>query len=189
MSSKWHNQLKFTWMAAESGSDTSELLAGAHCLRHQVNSNGIEQVFAQFSIPQLRSWPLRMVSRDLTCAASQIWIPSSTLPVKRRQPTSSPLESLLLLTSRPNRGRVKEEAPEIPRPPLLPATPRAGADRERRISDGRWWGAGPDPSVSLAHSGLLHTKMGSDTHKATGGTNGGKRDWALKTKGRRHQVW
>jgi len=33
-------------MAAESGSDTSELLAGAHCLRHQVNSNGIEQVFA-----------------------------------------------------------------------------------------------------------------------------------------------
>jgi len=36
-----------------SGSDTSELLAGAHCLRHQVNSNGIEQVFAQFSIPQL----------------------------------------------------------------------------------------------------------------------------------------
>ena len=27
------------------GSDNSELLAGADCLRHQVNSNGIEQVF------------------------------------------------------------------------------------------------------------------------------------------------
>ena len=29
-----------------SGSDNSELSAGADCLRHQVNSNGIEQVFA-----------------------------------------------------------------------------------------------------------------------------------------------
>ena len=111
------------------------------------------------------------------------------LPVKRRPPTSSPLESLLLLPSRPNRGRAKEEAPEIPRPPLLPAStaPRAGADRERRISDGRWWGAGRDPSVSLAHSGLRHTKMGSDTHKATGGTNGGKGTggWKRRAEGTR----
>jgi len=45
------------------GSDNSELLAGADCLRHQVNSNGIEQVFAEFSIPN-SSTPLMQYKKS-----------------------------------------------------------------------------------------------------------------------------
>ena len=46
-----------------SGSDTSELLAGAHCLRHQVNSNGIEQVFAVDN----RVWQVNSDIRQVAC--------------------------------------------------------------------------------------------------------------------------
>ena len=45
------------------GSDNSELLAGADCLRHQVNSNGIEQVFAVDN----RVWQVNSDIRQVAC--------------------------------------------------------------------------------------------------------------------------
>ena len=45
MSSKWQSS-EIHMNDSGRGSDNSELFAGADCLRHQVNSNGIEQVFA-----------------------------------------------------------------------------------------------------------------------------------------------
>ena len=46
-----------------SGSDNSELSAGADCLRHQVNSNGIEQVFAVDN----RVWQVNSDIRQVAC--------------------------------------------------------------------------------------------------------------------------
>ena len=46
-----------------SGSDNSELSAGADCLRHQVNSNGIEQVFAVDNM----MWQVNSDIRQVAC--------------------------------------------------------------------------------------------------------------------------
>jgi len=45
------------------GSDNSELLAGADCLRHQVNSNGIELVFDVDN----RVWQVNSDIRQVAC--------------------------------------------------------------------------------------------------------------------------
>ena len=45
------------------GSDNSELFAGADCLRHQVNSNGIEQVFAVDNM----MWQVNSDIRQVAC--------------------------------------------------------------------------------------------------------------------------